>query len=101
MNQNFFLYEKYGDDDVTPHTKISYEIPTDIRFSHAPAPSSKTFHLPGYVHARFVPGTLKGIATPIDLMMSTTAKDSLGFPTHREIIDAEFENIKGKPNVLQ
>jgi len=32
-----------------------------------------------------------GNLNPIELMMSSTAKDRLGFPTHRNIIDAEFE----------
>ena len=69
-NLNFFLYEKYG------HEPEPTPIHTEVRFEH------------GRQGIRV--GTLKGIATPIDLMMSTTAKDRLGFPTHRKIIDAEF-----------
>ena len=72
MSQNFFIYTGAA-------IKTTFEqlhIRANVRFEH------------GRQGIRV--GTLKGIATPIDLMISTTAKDRLGFPTHRKIIDAEF-----------
>ena len=70
MNQNFFTYAPSAFKNIHIRTNAG------VRFEH------------GRQGIRV--GTLKGIATPIDLMMSNIARDKNGFPTHRKIIDAEF-----------
>ena len=62
MNLNFRVY--------APSTFEHPHIRANVRFEHGPP---------------------KRPPTPIELMMSNTARDSLGFPTYRDIIDVEFE----------
>jgi len=64
VNQNFFTFTASTSD------------PTSIRSEY-----------------QFNRGAVASPQNPIEDFMSNTARDSLGFPTKRDIIDAEYENL--------